>query len=387
MHKEQHQKFEWIEYLRAVAIIITVVAHLRDLVSWNPPWITFLYTYGDYWAGVDLFFAISGFVIARDLLRRLDSSPSSSSKWRVFRAFWTRRAFRILPSAWLWLVIGVVAASFFNQNGGFGALQNVLHDAMAAVLQVANIRLWFCMTHNTCGFQVVFWSLSTEEQFYILLPLLALAFGRKLFWPVLGLWIVGMAIPREAIDGTWFNAQDAILVRVMRFDAIAAGVVLAFLERQLQGLRNPFGRRTSIALLIALSISLFVVPPLWRGAEYLMSIPCVMLVWLGATIESRPRPSALQNVMAWIGARSYAIYLIHLVAFSAAKELLLPAMPHSRATELALLSLSAVLTCIFAELNFRIVETPLRELGKRLSKQIERPTGPLSRQIAQGDAL
>lgn len=96
------RRIDDIEVLRGIAVAITFYAHVgASLFVWGDSTHKFLLQYLDFWAGVDLFFVISGFVIARDLLPRLRTAINTQDFWRITIAFWIRRAFRILPSAWL----------------------------------------------------------------------------------------------------------------------------------------------------------------------------------------------------------------------------------------------------------------------------------------------
>src|SRR5579885_546467 len=94
-----------IEALRAVAILFVVFSHLPALLTWPNSKLDYLHNYFAFWTGVDLFFAISGFVIARELVPKLAAAADGSSEqvWRIILAFWIKRAWRILPSAWTWI--------------------------------------------------------------------------------------------------------------------------------------------------------------------------------------------------------------------------------------------------------------------------------------------
>ena len=161
VHKNQD-----IEALRAVAVIFTVLCHLIDLVTWKGDW-TALFPKINYWGGVDLFFCISGFVIAGSLIRQ--QRPGSFRDFAV--PFYIRRIFRIWPPALFWLGVSLLATIVFNSSLAFGHFKSVLGDATAAALQVANFYYMSCT--GDCGKEAVYWSLSLEEQFYLIFPFLA----------------------------------------------------------------------------------------------------------------------------------------------------------------------------------------------------------------------
>lgn len=78
MNKIQASKINDIEALRAIAVLITIADHFGSLFTWGNDTLHKIDIYFGFWTGVDLFFAISGFVIARDLLVRL-SAPDRGS--------------------------------------------------------------------------------------------------------------------------------------------------------------------------------------------------------------------------------------------------------------------------------------------------------------------
>src|SRR4051794_16579675 len=110
-----------IECLRAIAVLGVLIFHLQGvLFYWNPIWLGDIFKHFASWSGVDLFFGISGFVIARSLLPQLAAGAGNPGlQRRTLMAFWTRRGFRLLPSAWLWLALIMLAVLLFNQSGAF----------------------------------------------------------------------------------------------------------------------------------------------------------------------------------------------------------------------------------------------------------------------------
>ena len=155
------KRIDDIEVLRGFAVLFVVVHHASDnLLTWTSPALTRFYTYFGGWFGVDLFFAISGFVIARDLVPRLQVSTNNISALQITLAFWLRRAWRLLPSAWLWLGIILLATVIFNQSGAFGTFRANFEATIAAITQVANVRFAESFMRWEYGASFVYWSLS-----------------------------------------------------------------------------------------------------------------------------------------------------------------------------------------------------------------------------------
>ncbi|MEQ1723117.1 MAG: acyltransferase, partial [Pseudobdellovibrio sp.] len=177
---------------------------------------TNLYSDFTFWAGVDLFFAISGFVIMNSFLKTL--SQKDINFWKACKIFWVKRVFRILPAAWFWLMIYLLLTYYFNATGAFGNISENLQDAKAAILQYANIygvSCWGDGGQAQCGPNGIYWSLSLEEQFYILLPILVLVFRNyfKYFLIVASLCL--FFVNRPEWSWGWALRTDAIMFGVL----------------------------------------------------------------------------------------------------------------------------------------------------------------------------
>lgn len=149
-----------IQALRAVAVALVVVFHV---------WPSLLP--GGY-VGVDVFFVISGYLITAHLLREVEASG------RIRLAeFWARRVRRLLPAAFLVLVVAFVATVFVMP---WDRWMQGLREVMASAFYVENWVLAadsvdYLAAENVPTLVQHFWSLSVEEQFYILWPLVILA--------------------------------------------------------------------------------------------------------------------------------------------------------------------------------------------------------------------
>jgi peptidoglycan/LPS O-acetylase OafA/YrhL len=143
-----NRKIADIEWLRGVSILFVVIFHARPvLIPWPEPlWDHIAVNYVDFMSGVDIFLAVSGFVIARTLLPQLAAAHDATGFLRIALAFWVRRAWRLLPAAWLWLAIILVCAAIFNRSGAFQSFHTNFEATLAAMLSIANYRFgisWF----------------------------------------------------------------------------------------------------------------------------------------------------------------------------------------------------------------------------------------------------
>ncbi len=137
-----------IEHLRALAIILTLLAHL----SFVSPYGNATYSYivnntFQFWGGVDLFFCISGFVISKTLISKIDSSKNEIRK-NIVKSFYIKRVWRIVPLSLFWILYIVLASIFFNNSGVFGGINETFKHALAAMFFYENIYLTFILHHN-----------------------------------------------------------------------------------------------------------------------------------------------------------------------------------------------------------------------------------------------
>lgn len=368
-----------IELLRGIAVLGVLFHHLQDSLFAAPvPLLHAINALGQPWWGVDLFFAISGFVIARSLIPALQSCTTRQEYWQQTRNFWLRRAFRLLPSAWLWLALMLLACLFLNRSGAFGSLSANLQATLAGLLQYANFRFADSFFHYEYGTSFVYWSLSLEEQFYLLFPLLILLCRKYLVWALLALVAVQLLTLRTPI------------LMVIRTDALALGVLLAMWSAQPSYwrwqptfLRRPWAG-VSLLLAIALLMS-FLATDRFTFTNYRIGAIAVLsavLVWLASYNRDYLMPAGMfKNLMTWIGSRSYGIYLIHIPAYSLVRELTFrlqaASLPSPAGHPVITLVLAFGLIVLLSELNYRLIEMPMRNRGAALVKRLSASRKPL----------
>jgi peptidoglycan/LPS O-acetylase OafA/YrhL len=361
-----------IEVLRAIAVLGVLFHHLQGSLFTDPvPLLEQIHGWAQPWWGVDLFFAISGFVIARSLIPTLQGCTTRQEYWQETRNFWLRRAFRLLPSAWLWLALMLLACVFLNRSGAFGTLAANLQATLAGVLQYANFRFADSFFHYEYGSSFVYWSLALEEQFYLLFPLLILLFRRHLVWALLALVAVQILTVRTP------------LLMVVRTDALALGVLLAMWSAQPSYqrwqptcLRRPWA---GISALIAIGLLLsFMATDRFTFASYRIGSIAVLsavLVWIASYNRDYLMPAgAVQRLLAWVGSRSYGIYLIHIPAYQLVRELIFrlqnAGLPSPAGHPIVTLLLAFGLIVLLSELNYRFIEMPMRNRGAALVKRL-----------------
>lgn len=360
-----------IEVLRGYAILMVMVSHITGwLTAWPiPGWSHIVDNYFNFFPGVDLFFVVSGFVIGRVLLPDLARTKGGLDFFKTTLIFWVRRAWRLLPAAWFWLSITLVLSAVFNRSGAFGLFHDNFEAAVAAFLLVANIRLAEAFGHFGIGASSHYWSLSLEEQFYLLLPGLVWFARRFLPQLITVMFLVFLLLPDQSI------------VSCVRLHGLLLGVGLAQLAsspvretlapRFLRG--HPLARLavTVLPLLAMSALDVFgqrILPERFGAIALLGAIP----VWAASFDAGLIWPGGRgARAMSWVGARSYVLYLAHVPCYCATREALARIAPVARAHDvdwtLAHIAIGVGLTVVAAELTHRFVEVPLRDRGKRIA--------------------
>jgi peptidoglycan/LPS O-acetylase OafA/YrhL len=290
--------------------------------------------------GVDLFFVLSGFLITTLLLEERSRTGRIS-----LPAFFQRRARRLFPALAAFLIV-FVAITLLTAQPGVDRLPGTL------IFSSLYVHNWILALggHPTVG-TVHIWSLSVEEQFYILWPLTVIvamkAQSRALLVLSVLLLVVSASLP------FWSGRSGAGLYYGTDFrgQALIVGAILA--QLRISGLVNSsiVGRVWFRAvLLISLAILSTMVFGLVSRPDFiytgLYTVAAVISAVLICVALYRPPRLLTNSVMRYIGTRSYALYLWHFPIAFWLRDL--DATPQ--------LILSIVLSFAAAEASWRLVE-------------------------------
>ena len=260
--------------------------------------------------GVDVFFVISGCVVTVSWRRMRRAGPAA-------RQFYRRRAVRLLPNLFAFLVVAVMWNTWHDGSLLTGANALVL----AAAAQVVNIATAFSDPAITTTTHL--WSLSIEWQFYLLLPLLLAPLWRRpaatgsRVGLVLGLALMSMMI--RPVLAIVFHVEPWRLYHwtITRLDGLALGVLIGLLlERPRQSNR----RWPAAVALLVIAVLIVVTPNWWSNprmslyvsiaATGLASFVLVRAVTEGA-LGPRLERFLSSTPLRWLGERSYSLYLWH----------------------------------------------------------------------------
>jgi peptidoglycan/LPS O-acetylase OafA/YrhL len=348
-----------LDGLRAIAVLGVVLYHLE--FDWAEGGLL----------GVGVFFTLSGYLITDILLNQVNRGGIR------LKSFWLARARRLLPALFLMLIVVMAWVTVIgpHQPGDF---------RMAELSAVGYFNNWWLILHDVSYFARFgppsplnhLWSLSVEEQFYIVWPFLLMAAlhfvpeARRKSGPRPRLAAVAlvaalcsgilMAIlyhptldPSRVYYGTDTRALELL---------VGAALAMVWPSRSLTGKVTPQARWVidGAGLLGLIVIGLMFwqssefSPFIYRGGFALLAIATALSVAAFAHPASRLGPVVGCRPMQWIGERSYGIYLwtLPIVVLTSPQEI------HGPNLLRAILQVTAIM--VVAELSWRYIENPIR---------------------------
>ncbi|EEF26878.1 conserved hypothetical protein, partial [Ricinus communis] len=401
-----HKNLE-IERLRAVAVLLTILVHAPFKQLFNP------YLYSSF-TGVDLFFVISGFVVSQSLLATLPKNLGETPVQRLessrqpIIAFYLRRVFRIAPSAFFYILLYWVVAYVMKATGSVALLArpaDIFREGIAFAGGIYNYAMVYGGIPTNMSH---YYSLSIEEHFYLLAPLLLVLCGLtsyRLAACAIGVGLV-LFVARP------LTAASIADLSHTRFDELLYGVIIALLvdkyrylpvwqyhtlagsdvsgeSKLVRALRGP-GTRALLKTLVGICLcALLALLPgvlntdilggtgqfFFSSAAFcgyaLVSVALVILASLerGWILNI----SGLAPVLEYIGGRSYSIYLGHVLLILVYNDLYFrfyEFIPDffklTRTGYLIQFAMFMLLVLALAEATYRVVESPCRDFGKRV---------------------
>ena len=302
-----------LDGLRALAILL-VIPHNGDIFSGAAPWLwpVALVVHAG-WLGVHLFFVLSGFLITRNLL-------ASRQAPNYFQAFYGRRVLRIFPLYFLTLFVALVVLPAVVP---FGA------DALASHRN--QIWLWTFLINWVQPFGVEvsgfshFWSLAVEEQFYLIWPLVILAFtGRRFLWICAALVAIAFGA-RVLLLQAGVTPAASYMFTICRMDALVIGAAAAVVAESPSSMAMV-RKHSGAALLLVLGLLIVTAAISHADATYdtrtltvgypLLALAFALVI-LVVSLES-PDGIARQlrgllsvSALRSVGKYSYAMYIFH----------------------------------------------------------------------------
>lgn len=368
----------WLDGARGVAILAVMVTHLHMLAFGQEPMrldVLLRTITGAGWAGVDLFFVLSGFLITGILL---DAKQAES---HYFRNFYARRSLRIFPLYYGFLALLLVALPALHSMSSreYQTLQQsqAWYWTYLSNYWIALRDGWNVSLYGT----VHLWSLAVEEQFYLIWPAIVLVCNRRaLVWVCVGA-IAGAPALRLAMHMHHANPFVVYTFTAARLDPLAVGAIMAVLIRGPRG-RAMLSAGALPAMLVSGAVLVLVVvlagglPNLNAGVQLFgLSALAVFFAGLLAHGLTTPSASVVQRLFSpvmlkMLGRYSYGLYIVHWpiatwLAWHIRIHAILPKFPGSPLlSELLFAALAFTLSMTAAWLSWHLYEKQFLKLKR-----------------------
>lgn len=315
-----------LDVLRGIAVLMVLILHSTlspELTRWlggHPAgkFMLDVIKLGPY--GVDLFFILSGFLISSALLKEVQRTGSI----RCGR-FWMRRGFKIWPSyfaSYGSVLVVTCAVAFFSNKQHWKAIWNALASAWPNFFFIQNYvhyeHRWFAS-----------WSLAIEEQFYIALPLLLIAwsfFSRRpgiLIGGTITLWTASMLMRwHSARIGT--DPASVYIQTHLHLDGFCVGILLGYAHlNRPQWFRKLPGSVWLAAAVLALSLAAgfakanIIVPPSLASLQLFIGFGLLVAICIAHPNLGLSTPcGGFFRFLGTLGTYSYTIYIAQTIALT-----------------------------------------------------------------------
>jgi peptidoglycan/LPS O-acetylase OafA/YrhL len=355
-------RFSALDGLRALSVIAIIWHHTSGL----PGPVAFSRGY----FAVDLFFAISGFLITTLLIREYNNHDRIS-----LRKFYIRRTLRIFPLYYLTLLFCIVTTVAHTSRRNDPVEQRFIHNLPSFATYTSN---WVVEQGDKFYFA---WTLATEEQFYLLWPPLliaALAVGRRKIWvplTVLALLVVVSQGARFVVDTSTLPGRIPASLQLSILLS-AAAALMASNRRGFAILASVLGRRWSAPVTALVLLAAIAFAPLTQLVVFLI---VALVVSVCLVDRTQLHPLLQWRPLAFIGVISYGVYLFHMLCANTIS------MALHQTHGLVLFGATLVAVSLAAHLSFKYFETPILRLKRRFESNDQRDGDELSRMTAKSD--
>ncbi len=355
-----------LDLMRALAIIFVVIGHgsMLEKAHTNFPWIRLI-------NGVELFFVLSGFLIGGILIKIFQNGETFGIK--TIGNFWVRRWFRTLPNYYLILIANITVVYFGIIKEDFSQFN----------------WKYFLFLHNfSQPFTDFFWeswSLSIEEWFYLLFPIvLGSVFlvskklkidKKKIFLVSIIIFLLVPAMLRIFIaskfnvDQFWLGVRIYKVV-IYRLDGIALGLLAAFIKYWYPGF---WFKGRNISFVSGIVISYLTLYSTWLPNDFSTKVFRILFESVGCFLllpkfdSLKTAPPIITKIFTHISLISYSMYLINLALVSEIiRDNFPPRGPH---TALALYGVYWFVVITVSTVLYKYYEKPIMDLRDKLGRK------------------
>jgi peptidoglycan/LPS O-acetylase OafA/YrhL len=321
--------------------------------------------------GVDVFFVLSGYLIAKILTHR----PVASAF--AYRDFIARRAWRLLPTYIVALLVFTIAALAIKPHS------QVLSHSWLAWTMTLNLVTHLGNVGTLLGddtFSLVhFWSLAAEWHFYLALPIL-IRVTRSVRRAALVLIFIAIAV-RLAFHAGGVSHHLTYSFTLCRIDALAFGCLFASLPFDAFKGRSRAIGVAGVAMFVLTMSSIASADVMFKEIGWLrtwgysfiaLSVVLMLVGVLGASSTSLPIRVLESRPMLAIGRASYSIYVWHLIFFPLIRNFTHEHFPDPTTEYWVVLPLALTVSGVLGWLSYQLVETSFARFRERRTKLVPR---------------
>lgn len=345
-----------LDGLRAFAVLSVIIYHLNeDMLKGG-------------FVGVDVFFVLSGYLITSILI-----NDHKEGQFSLIR-FYQRRIARIFPVFFIVIFATIFASSFFYTHRDFSFVGG---SSVASALSIMNIKLmfqgnYFEISSDSQPF-LHYWSLSIEEQFYLVMPFLLLLLFRlkisnnKVLIIFSSLFVLSFVL--SVVVTIYQPIWAFYLLPTRAWELLAGSIIAYFIRLNLYQPTQKFCSILSITSFIAFIISFIMIDENYYFPGWIALLPVLATtlfivsghyhqhLFFEKLLEKEP--------FVFIGKHSYSLYLWHWPIFSITDYALFQSALPIR------LLIKIALTIIMSLLSYRFIEKPLRKYFNEPEKAIQ----------------
>ena len=341
-----------IDGLRAIAVVPVILFH-AGFELFNGGFV-----------GVDVFFVISGYLISTILIEEIENERFS------FGDFYSRRARRILPA--LYTVMFVTFMSVLILWSPYD-VKNVSQSIVATVLFSHNVLLimegndYFAALNRVSDINPLIhtWSLAVEEQFYLIFPLILLAFNKfKIKQTFFLCFLISLGFFISSILSYNGNSEVVFYATYHRSWQLLSGALCALvLYKKYNLLNNLLGSILSFVGLLLVIVCIFGLVSTQAFGYWFYLIPTIgaSLVILYTKSNNFVGILLSNNFLVGVGLISYSLYLWHQPVFSLLTYKLIDTANGNHSLSFFHTMLALVSTLMLAILTYYLVEKPFRK--------------------------